>query len=97
MRNAGDAADYVARHQELLQRIAAPGELVLRCAQPIIWREPGGWADDIDWPAWTARLAQRTTAWADAFQDLCSVTLEIHNGARPYPPRRPNPDQGSSR
>ena len=93
----GDAADYVARHQELLQLIAAPGELVLRRAQPIIWREPGGWADDIDWPAWAARLAQRTTAWADAFQDLCSVTLEIHNGTRPYPPRRPNPDQGSSR
>ena len=57
----------------------------MRPVQPLIWRERGGWADDINWPEWAVRLAQRTAAWTDAFQDLCAVTLEIHNGKRPYP------------
>jgi hypothetical protein len=34
---------------KLLERIAAP-ELVMRPAQPLVWRECGGWADDIYWP-----------------------------------------------
>ena len=43
----GDAARYVSEHQGLLERIAAPGELVMRPVQSVIWRERGGWADDI--------------------------------------------------
>ena len=85
----GDAARYVSEHQGLLERIAAPGELVMRPVQSVIWRERGGWADDIYWPEWAARIAQRTTGWTDAFQELCSITLEIHNGTRPYPQRNP--------
>ena len=93
----GDAADYVDKHQDLLQRIAAPGEVVLRRVQPIIWRERGGWADDIDWPAWAARLTQRTTAWVEAFQELCAITLEIYEGTRPYPLPKPYPGPANSR
>lgn len=85
----GDAARYVSEHQGPLERIAAPGELVMRPVQSVIWRECGGWADDIYWPEWAARIAQRTTGWTDAFQELCSITLEIHNGTRPYPQRNP--------
>ena len=42
---------YVGKCQELLRDVAAPGELVIRPVQPAIWRERGGWADDIHWPA----------------------------------------------
>lgn len=81
----GDAARYIAENMELFEGIAAPGKLGVQPGQPVIWRQPGGWADDIDWTQWAAQMAQRTTAWTDAFRDLCSITLEIHNGTRPYP------------
>lgn len=56
---------------------------VVRPVQPVMWRERGGWADGIHCSQWATQMAQRTTAWTPAFQDLCSTTLEIHGGTHP--------------
>ncbi|MGA8729673.1 MAG: hypothetical protein WB608_13055 [Terracidiphilus sp.] len=52
---------------------------------PVLWREAGGSADRIDWQARASQLARRTEEWTQIFRELCTISIEITNGTRPYP------------
>jgi hypothetical protein len=80
-----DIAAYVQASEQILSRIAAPGEFSAKRSHPVLWREAGGSADRIDWQARAGQLVRRTEKWTQIFGELCTISIEIMNGARPYP------------
>jgi hypothetical protein len=76
---------YVKERFQAFSRIAAPGHFAPNDAWPVLWREQGGWADPVDWTVRAAQIASRTEQWRQEFGELCTISLEIMNGTRPYP------------
>lgn len=72
MYNHVDLRRYVYARRKLLEEIAGPDGCDLVGNGVIsVFRRPGGWADDVDWSAVTAAIADRSLRWREAFQDLC--------------------------
>jgi hypothetical protein len=80
-----DIAAYAQAREQILSRIAAPGEFFVNDWLPVLWREAGGSADHIDWQARASQLTCRTEQWTKIFGELCAISIEIMNGTRPYP------------
>ncbi len=72
MYNQVDLRRYVHARRELLEEIAAPDACDLTGSGTIsLYRRPGGWADDVDWSTVSAAIADRSSRWREAFEDLC--------------------------
>lgn len=77
--NQVDISRYVTDRRETLEDIAVPDRCPLGAnPRPILWRAPGGWADDIDWPQRIAALSERTFRWRAALHDLCGQCRRAH-------------------
>jgi hypothetical protein len=72
MYNQVDLRRYVHDRQKLLEDIAGPDKCDLAGSGVVsLYRRPGGWADDVDWSAVTSAIADRSSRWREAFEDLC--------------------------
>jgi hypothetical protein len=72
MYNQVDLRRYVYARRKLLEEIAGPDGCDLIGNGVIsVYRRPGGWADDVDWSAVTAAIADRSLRWREGFEDLC--------------------------
>jgi hypothetical protein len=80
MYNQVDIGKYVLARREKLEQIASPSECPFGTnSRSVLWRAPGGWADDIDWSDRAAELAQRTEPWTFVFEEFCSEARRIHH------------------
>jgi hypothetical protein len=78
MYNQVDIGKYVLARREIFEQIAAPDAGPLgNYPRPLLWRVPGGWADDIDWGVRAITLADRTPLWIQAFEELCDDCRRI--------------------
>jgi len=66
--------DQCARFAELAQ----PGICKLDAAPPVLWREVGGWADEVDWPARAETLVERTQGWVNALAPYLDECRHSH-------------------
>ena len=67
-----DVRRYVHDRQKLLEDIAAPDSCDLAGSGVVsLYRRPGGWADDVDWSTVSTEIADRSSRWREAFEDLC--------------------------
>jgi len=80
-----DIVDYVQAREQIFSRIAAPGEISSKHPRPVLWHEPGGTSDNIDWHDRVSHLTRRTEQWIQVFDELCTISIEVMNGVRPYP------------
>jgi hypothetical protein len=78
-------SEYIKERSQALSRIAAPGEFAPNGTWTILWREQGGWDDPVEWPARATQIVDRTQQWKQEFHELCTLSLEVMNGTRPYP------------
>lgn len=85
--NQVDISQYVTERQGIFEEIAAPDRCQLGNSHPILWRAPGGWADDVDWPERTATLSERTLHWRAALEDFCSQCRHAHGKKFHWSPR----------
>ncbi|WP_042379779.1 hypothetical protein [Streptacidiphilus melanogenes] len=78
MYNQVDVTDYVTARRVTFEEIASPDGCQLeRDVRPVLWRAPGGWADDGDWQQRASSLVTRTILWRNALQDLCSQCEQV--------------------
>ena len=78
MYNQVDIGDYVLARKKVFEQIAVPADCPLgKFPQLLLWRVPGGWADDIDWDSRAVALVNRTPLWIQAFEELCDDCRRI--------------------
>ena len=77
--NQIDLLDYVGRRGELFEAIASPAESLLeRRPWPTLWKESGGWMDEVDWEGRAAGLRGRAGRWIEALGELCAMGLDLY-------------------
>jgi hypothetical protein len=79
--NQVDITQYVADRHETFESIAAPDHFPLpldKSSHLILWRAPGGWADNVNWVDRAAALSERTLHWRAALQELCNQCRHAH-------------------
>jgi hypothetical protein len=91
-----DASVFVAENQRLLESIASPDSCPLSGkGAPVLWRDTGGWADDVDWETRASFLAECTPRWIDAFTMLREQCHQAH--LRAMREREESPTSSSGR
>jgi hypothetical protein len=76
---------YIKERSQALNRIAAPGQFAPDDRWTVLWREQDGWDDPAAWPDRVSQIAARAEQWKQEFHELCTISLEVMNGTRPYP------------
>ena len=76
---------YIKERSQALSRIAAPGQFAPDDRWTVLWRDQGGYDNPAAWPDTATLIASRAEQWKQEFHELCTISLEVANGTRPYP------------
>lgn len=79
MYNQIDLRTYLTARWPQFEEIAAPERCALTQPWSELWRDSGGWADEVDWDARALRLAAMTPRWSDL---LAELGVECHRVRR---------------
>ena len=79
---------YIEQHRTIFEGISGM-EVVVHGGLTVLWKEPGGWADDLDWASRFRDLAQKSLGWTAALEPVVAGLYAALSRIRTVRPPRP--------